>query len=65
MGATKIHPIIALWRTFGKEMSAAEFRKWYGEQPEEERSQLANLAAEELGRELDEEADKMPDVEPS
>jgi len=64
MSAEKIHPIVALWRTIGKgKMSVSEFRKWYWEQSEEERSQLAELAAEELGYELDEGADKMPDAE--
>jgi len=44
-------------------MSVSEFRKWYWEQPKDERSQLAELAAEQLGCELGEETDIKPDAD--
>lgn len=40
------------------QMSVPEFRDWYREQDPQERSQLAKIAAEELGCELKEESDE-------
>lgn len=56
----KLHPIVALWRTVGQNMSVREFKEWYWAQSESDRRELPELAAEELGYELVDEADLEP-----